>query len=178
MSSTNDYGTIGEVVAYTRHLLGGESTFNSSTRPTATEVYRFLTRISGIINSALASRGFTVPVTNSDVLAVINDWVVTRAAEYAEATQRGVGFSSGEGSRTSVLGNLHQDALDFVRMYERGWKRLGAGVDQKSSQGLQFTGLDTYSDRSDPDDTSLAQPLFKRRQWDDPTIIDYNEDTD
>ena len=164
--------------AFTRHLLAGETSFNITTRPTSTEVNRFLSRISGVMNSALASRGFTIPVSQADVLVAVNDWAVTRAAEYTEATQRGVGFGNGEGSRTAVLGNLHADAIEFVTTNERGWKRLGAGVDQKLSQGLQFTGLDAAGDRNDPTDTSLAQPKFKRGLFDDPTVVQYNEDDD
>jgi len=179
---TIDYGTIAEVVAFTRHLLDGGSSFSTSTRPTDTEVSKFLERASAVMNGALATFGFTTPITDAQVKPALDDWVIQRAAEYVELTQRGVGYGEGEGSRTAAFNNLAKSAYDYVKMYALGWQRLGAsqGYGGKSA-GLAFTGLDAQSQRVDPDDSTLEQPLFTRRQFDDTSatrfdVEDYEDD--
>lgn len=167
------FSSVDNVRAFTYHLLDGQTNYNSTTRPTFTDVRNFLERASSHLNSALATRGFTVPVSTKQVRIACDDWVTSRAVEYVELTQRGTGYNSGDGSRSGVFGNLQPDALDFVKSYELGWKRLGAAVSQSASQGLQFTGLDAQDQRTDPDDSSLAQPLFKRGLFDEPTGSGY-----
>ena len=173
-----NYSTIAEVVAVTRHLLDGEIEYNDSTRPTETEVEKFLVRCSAILDTALAGAGFTVPVTQATAKLVCDDWVTSKAAIWVELTQRGVGYSEGEGSRTLSLGNLHSQAHKFIQDNELGFKRLGVPVTYKASDGLQFTAQDAASERDDPDDTSLAQPKFKRGLFDDPEGSGYTLDDD
>lgn len=168
LDTQRNYGSVDEVVAFTRHLLDGQTTFNSTTRPTHTDVAQFLRRASGQLNSALAVAGFTVPVTQGDARAAIDDWTIARTVEYIELTQRGVGYSDGEGSRVSAFRNISKSANAFVKENSLGWKRLGAAVGSAASQGLSFTGLDALSQRADPDDTSLAQPVFRRGLFDEP----------
>lgn len=159
----DSYGNMTGVVALTRHLLSGQSTFNSTTLPTATEVEGFIDRASGHLNAALAGGGFTTPVTNTTTKLALADWVIWRAALYTESSQQRRGFGGEEGG---PYDGLAVEAGEFVAGQSLGWKRLGAAVTQKASEGLQFTGLDAQAERADPDDTDLAQPAFKRGQWD------------
>jgi hypothetical protein len=172
----DSYGTVVEVTAYTRHLLSGYTAFNSTTRPTVTEVEKFIDRCSGILNSALRGQGLTTPVVNSTAKLSCDDWVVDRASEYVELTQRGVGWSDAAGSRTAVFANLQKDAASFAKENRLGFSRLGVGITNKLSEGLQFTGLDAEGQRSDPDDNTLEQPLFTRHQFDDPGTTHFAED--
>lgn len=173
-----DYGSIAEVVAFTRHLLDGGTTFSSSTRPTDTEVIKFLERTSAILNGALATEGFDTPVTNASVKPALDDWVIERATQYVELTQRGTGYGEGEGSRTISFGRLAGDALDFVSKFALGWARLGAARSYSKSAGLSFTAIDAQGQRTDRSDTSLEQPLFERRQWDDTGTSDFSDNDD
>ena len=54
----DSYGSTGEVKAFTRHLLDGQTAFNSTTRPTQADLDKFIDRTSGVLNIALASSGF------------------------------------------------------------------------------------------------------------------------
>lgn len=164
----DSYSSTSEVKAFTRHLLDGQTGFNSTTRPTATELERFIDRASGVLNLALAGAGFATPVTNSTAKLALADWVTERAAEHVELTQRGVGFSDQEGSRTWFR-NLHKSAADLISANRIGFVRLGVTVSHGLAEGVQFTGQTVREDRADPDDTSLEQPLFRRRQFDDNT---------
>lgn len=172
----DSYGSVAEVTAFTRHLLDGVAAFNSTTRPTVTEVERFVDRASGHLNMALAGRGFTVPIANSTAALSCADWVVSRATEYVELTQRGVGYSEGEGSRVTSFRNLQKSAMEFAKESELGFKYMGAAVAHNRSDGLSFTGMPAQDQRADRDDTGIEQPLFARHQFGDPTTTVFSDD--
>lgn len=174
----DSYSSLAEVVAFTRHLLDGQSTFNSTTLPTATEVERFIDRASGHLNVALAGRGFTTPIANSTAALSCSDWVTARAAEYVELTQRGTGFNDQEGNRHSAFRNLQKSAMEFAKESEYGFKILGVAVGRKRSEGLQFTGQPAQDQRADRDDTSIEQPMFSRHQFSDPNAVNFVNDQD
>ena len=165
---SDSYSSTSEVKAFTRHLLNGQTAFNSTTRPTGTELEKFIDRASGVLNLALAASGIMPSAikANSTATLTCDDWVTARASEYVELTQRGVGHNDGEGSRTSAFRNLTKSANEFVETNSVGFVYLGVTKMHKLSAGLAFTGLDAQSSRTDPSDTSLEQPFATRRQFD------------
>jgi len=164
----DSYASVAEVTAFTRHLLDGQSAFNSTTRPTVTELEKFIDRASGVLNVAMEARGLDTPITNTTAKLLCDDWVVAQAAMYTEMTQRGTGFSDAEGSRTSYFRGLHERANEFSKANSLGFVRLGVAQSTKMGAGLIFTGETLAADRVDPDDTTLEQPLFSRKQFDQP----------
>ena len=162
------YSSLAEVTAFTRHLLDGQTTFNSDTRPAGIEVSKFIERASSILNVALEGVGLDTPITQATAKSACDDWVTARAVRYVEMTQRGVGYSGEEGSRSPGFGNLFGEAAKFAAEVALGFKRLGVTVSYKSSDGLQFTGMDAISERADPDDSTLRQPVFRRGLYDEP----------
>lgn len=168
----DSFSSTSEVKAFTRHLINvaGATTFNSTTRPTLTEVEKFIDRASGVLNSALWKGGLA-PASikaNSTATLACDDWVTDRVVAYAELTQRGEGFTSQEGNRYGAFIGLHKEADDFVKAMSLGFKNMGVSVAVQSGRGLAFTGLTAQSQRTDPDDTTLEQPLFTRRGFDEP----------
>lgn len=172
MAGTSVYSSAAEVTAFTRHLLGGQSAFNSTTRPTGTELTKFLDRAGAALNVALEGKGISTPITNTTAKLLCDDWVTMQAAMYVEMTQRGMGFGSEEGTRISYFKGLYTRANEFAKENALGFSRMGVTVQNKVSEGLQFTGLTAQDDRADPDDETLEQPLFRRHQFDDPTAGD------
>ena len=85
-----------------------------------------------------------------------------------ELTQRGAGFSDQQGTRTAAFSNLYKSAEDFIDANKLGLQRLGIAQNNPLSAGLSFTAIGNQSDRSDPQDTSLEQPFFRRAQFDFP----------
>lgn len=164
----DSFSSAAEVTAFTRHILDGQTAFNSTTRPTLTEVEKFIDRASGVLNLALAHHGFRPPViiANSTAKLACDDFVTARSAEYVELTHRGAGYSDGEGSRTAAFRNLAKSANEFVALNSLGFIRLGVTQTNKLSDGLIFTGMDAQADRADPDDTTKEQPFAVRGQWD------------
>lgn len=160
----NSYGSVAEVVALTRHLMDGNASFSSTTRPTLTEVEAMIDRASAILNSALSGSGFTVPVTQADVKLALDDWVIMETARRVELTQRGTGWTDQGNERIGKL--KMDDVVDFVETNARGWADLGAARDVAGSEGFNYTALTVQSQRTDQDVTSREQPRFKRRQFD------------
>lgn len=164
---SDSYGSVAEVLAYTRHLVDGEASFDFNTRPNNTEVEKFLDRASGVLNMAILGAGFTPAniTANSTAKLACDDWVVTRAARMVELTQRGTGYDGTEGSRLAGFDTMLKEAGAYVSGLAEGWKQLGITVSKAASEGLKFTGLDEHSVRSDPDNTTREQPIFRRRQF-------------
>lgn len=158
----DSYGSVAEVTAFTKHILDGQSAFNSTTRPTLTEVEKFIDRSSSYVNVALRTNGFAAPVTNSTAVLMLDDWVVDKASLLTELTQRGAGFSEADVSRTASFRAIADDAMEFISDNVLGLKRLGLTVSEKLSDGLAFTALDDQDRRADPDDSTLEQPMFTR----------------
>jgi hypothetical protein len=163
---SDSFSSVDEVKGYTRHLLDGHSTFDALTRPTLTEVEKFIDRSSALLNLALASAGFNPSDIYSNAVAKLacDDWVTMRAVKYVELTQRGTGYNADEGSRTAAFQN---DAAEFVDAMTYGFVNLGIeqGI-SSTSAGLNFTALDAESLRQDPSDSSKAQPMFTRKGFD------------
>ena len=163
---SDSFSSVAEVVAYTRHLLDGNSTFSTVTRPTLTELEKFIDRASGLLNVAIAAEGFLPASVYGNAVAKLacDDWVTMLAAKYVELTQRGTGYSDAEGSRIAAF-DPAKSAREFIADMALGFKRLSIAQNNRVSSGLQFTGLTIQSDRSDPDDDTLEQPKFERGQW-------------
>ena len=164
---SDSYGSTGEVKAFTRHLLDGQSGFNSTTRPSGPELEKFIDRASAILNSALNVKGFDTPVANSTAKLACDDWVTARSVEYVEMTKAGVGYTDQEGTRHVSFKNLAGPATKFVEDMELGFRNLG--VPQaivNIGEGLKFTGEIVQVDRTDPEDGGLQQPTFKRGLFD------------
>lgn len=176
----DSFSSTGEVRAYCRHLLDGADQFNTATRPTLTDVEKFIDRASGVLNLALAKSGLSPAGVraNSTAKLACDDWVTAKAVGYVETTQRGSGSSGEENERFKITGSLSGSANKFVKDNNLGFKRLGVTVSHATSEGLVFTGETAAADRTDPSDTSLRQPLFKRGQYDDSSIGDTDEEDD
>ena len=101
----DSFSSVDEVVAFTRHLLDGNLSFNTTTRPTLLNVEKFIDRASACINIALYREGFTPSNVYANAVAklVCDDWVTMMATKFVELTQRGTGYNANEGSRTDAF---------------------------------------------------------------------------
>jgi len=168
----DSFSSLAEVTAFTRHLLNGQSAYNSTTRPTLTEVEKIVDRASGVMNVALQIGGFSSANVRANSTAKLNcdDWVTQEAAKQVEMTQRGVGYNAGEDSRVAAFNMTRKNAADFVAEHKLGFIRLGIAQTYKMADGLAFTGLDAQGIRSDRDNnTTIEQPKFTRGQWENET---------
>lgn len=158
------YSSTSEVKVFARYLLDGESGFNSTTRPTASEVDEIINGVSGAVNVALRGEGLSDSSlrSNSTASGFVSDWVRAKTVELVELTQLGPSLESEGGNRSAAFRGLFEEARQFVESHSLAFKRMGVTVTDRASQGLYFTGFKPHADRSDPDDSTLRQPFFER----------------
>jgi len=166
--SGSSYSSVADVLAWSRPFIEGETTFNSTTRPTLTEVESFIDDASSLLNTALAGGGFssTNIKLNSTATKSCDIWVRGKAVSFVENVHAVQGFGAEDESNVNVLLSMPSDAQKFVKANALAFKRLNVTVTDASSDGLTFTGQTLRADRADPDDTSLEQPTFTRKQFD------------
>ena len=164
----DSYSSVNDVLAWTRHLIEGQTTFNSTTRPTITEVESFINEASGVLNLALVQEGFNIPsvIANSTAKLSCDNWVRSWAVSFVELTHPMQGFGGDTGNRIELLQGMHGSSLEFVDNASRGFKQLGVTQTYSKSNVVKFTGETLQADRADPDDSTLQQPYFKRGQFD------------
>ena len=162
----SDYSSTTEVKALTRMYLVGESAFNSTTVPTATELTKFIERACGVLNVALASSGFVTPVTEASAKLACDEWVTLHAAQMVELSQPTTEFAEVGNNRTDTMYGLERYAVKFVEANMSGFQNLGVAQNNPTGQGVQFTAQLSHTNRADPSDSTLEQPHFRRRQFD------------
>lgn len=162
----SDYSSTAEIVALTRMYLVGESEYNSTTRPTGTEVNKFVDRACGVLNLALANAGFTTPITEATAKLACDEWVTLHAAMFVELSQPTTEYGETGNNRTDTMYALERDAVKFVDANIAGFQNLGVTQNSPIGQGIRYTGQLVHSQRSDPQDSTLEQPFFRRRQFD------------
>jgi hypothetical protein len=167
---SDSYSSTAEVKAFTRHLLDGQTAFNSTTRPRLPELEKFIDRASGVLNVAIAQAGFSPQAVyaNSTAKLLCDDFVTNYAVRYVELTQRGTGYGEGEGSRTAAF--ITDKAHEFIKMNSLGIVQLGITQGIKKSDGLIFTGMTAQGQRADKDDSTKEQPFARRHQFNDAAI--------
>lgn len=167
----DSYGSVAEVVALTRHVLDGQSSFNSTTRPTLTDVETIIDRASAAINVCLAGKGFTSPITtavNGTAHLMLSDFVVVKAAEYVELTAQSLsGFGVANDERPNVFGQMSGEACEYVDKVTSGLNEIGISLRWTPGVSVKFTGEDAADQRDDPKDPDLRQPRFSRGMFGD-----------
>jgi hypothetical protein len=164
--SANSYGDITSIVALTKVYLRGQTVYNTTTHPTRAQVDLFFDQVSGALNLALANKGFTTPLTQTDAVFACDMWVNGMVAALVEASQPTAGFGSEENPRSVLFARLGERAEEWVSANQAGFAHLGVGQVASDSQAAFFTGETVQADRADPDNTSLEQPKFSRGQFD------------
>lgn len=159
----DSFSSVDEVVGFTRHLLDGNATFTTTTRPTLAEVEKFIDRASALLNLALSTNGFSPSAVYNNAVAKLacDDWVTQQAVKYVMYTQRSTGMFS---DRDEAF--VMSDPNAFINGFANGLVNLGVAQADPKADGLYFTGLLVHDDRSDPDDSTKEQPLFRRRLFD------------
>lgn len=91
-------------------------TYSSTTKPTSTQVEGFITSIASEIDTALAGRGLTVPVTTpAEFLAYVTHINALGAASLAERAMFPAAVGPGATPSSAVLWKQYQDGLKYLK---------------------------------------------------------------
>lgn len=154
----NSYGSVlgvaGLVPRYTV-----SSTFDTTTRPTLTQVESYIDSVSGIINSMLAQSGFAIPITNDSVKDALDLFVNDEVGSIAEGINGAGRF--GPRATDGVIPNrfklLFEDVKLFIMGNADGFERLGATRTFSFTAGLAFRDTDESGD--------ATHPIFQREAF-------------
>lgn len=152
---TNSYGDTGEVASLVPRYASAGGAFDLTTRPTISQVESFCDQVSALLNALLAQHGFSIPVTNSDAVLMLDLFVNQEVASIVEGVN-GIGrfgptAKNASGSRFTMI---MSDVMDFVKSNAIGLERLGATRTYDPIAGIGYRGQDEGGD-----DTA---PIFQR----------------
>ena len=110
------YGTAHDVASFVPRYTdsGGEFTF--ATRPTNTAVDLWLTQVSGVLDTYLASKGYSVPVTDANFAAALDMFTAEEVAAMAEGVNGSGRFgpTAPDQRAQSRFAIIRKDVTDFI----------------------------------------------------------------
>ena len=147
----NSYGSVTGVAGLVPRYTVGQ-TFDTTTRPTATQVESYIDSVSGIVNSMLAQSGFTIPIANDSVKDALDLFVNDEVGSIAEGINGAGRF--GPRATDGVIPNrfklLFEDVKLFIVGNADGFERLGAARQFSFTSGLAFRDTDESGDATNP----------------------------
>ena len=154
--ATNSYGDTSEIAALVPRRQGSGGFFDASTRPTLTQVESMANQVSALLNSILAQNGFAVPVTNADVVLMLDYFVNEEVAAIVEGVNGSGRFGSTAKSRGARgrFALIVEDVEAFVKGNAIGMERLGATRTYDILAGMAYRDTDEGGD--------ATFPLFQR----------------
>lgn len=145
------YGNALGVGGYCRNL-ASSGAFTTSTNPSVGTVETWLEQISAMLDSALAVKGFVVPMTNPNAVnaaAVIVEQIVADMAKGANSTGRFFADKALESGR-SMWAMIAEDMLAWVEMMAAGLEEMGAARGDTNENTIGYKTGD------------IAFPIFQR----------------
>lgn len=142
----NSYSSVAEVAAFTPlYATAAGQTFDANTRPTLTQVEKFIDQVSGMVNSILAKEGFDVPVIQADAALAIDGFVAIEVAGWVEyANGAGPFIQSAQNLRASTPARIIlKDCEEFIDAQAIGFEALGALRNRRLTQGLDAEDIET-----------------------------------
>jgi len=147
----NSYGSVAEVAALVGRYTSSGS-FSDSTRPTSTQVEKFIDRVSALVNVLLAEQGFAVPVGQADAKLALDDFVVEQAVQLCHAANGAGPYAPGSESLRgqSPMKVIMREAEGFIGEHAVGLEFLGATRTRAATYGLACREEDEAGDELVP----------------------------
>ena len=162
------YASASDVAAWSQNILGGASTFSTSTSPTLTSVNNWLSSGCAVIETALAGEGYSIPPASG---TRVYDWLTELNSLYTaarvELSRTNITLEPGARTRGQVFDEMFYAQLD--RLLDMDLSGVGLS---RATAGKVYAGGISISDKDDRRaDTDRVQPRFKRGQFDFPGTI-------
>ena len=147
--SANSYGSIQEIAQMVPRYADDIGTFNDTTNPRGKAVENMIDRVSGLVNSYLSTLGFSVPITQADAKAAMDNIVVETVATMVEGV-RGTGRYSPKNKAIAERGQwaiISQEVRTYLDDIATGLENLGAARTGERTMGtVSVIRADGYSD--------------------------------
>lgn len=154
----NSYCDAGLVASLVPRYADTSNVFTATTRPTITQVEKFIDEVSGILNSMLSSAGFQIPITQADVKLALSFFVSEEVAAICEGINGSGRFGPTANSPgKSRFNEVMRDSAEFVKLNAIGFERLGATRVYSETAGIGF--------RENDNSGNPTFPLFQRNDF-------------
>jgi hypothetical protein len=149
---TNSYGDTGEVATLTPRYANTSKLFDAATRPTLLEVESWCDQVSAIINGMLSEEGFSIPMTQTDAVLILDFFVNSEVAAIVEGVNGGGRFAPGS-KATSAKGRwalIYDDVKAYIEGQKKGFQVLGESVSDDIADNIATRGTDEAGDDTFP----------------------------
>jgi hypothetical protein len=156
---TNSYGDTDEVAALTPRNASTAGTFDLTTRPPLTEVESLCDQVSALLNSILAQNGFSIPVTDTDAVLMLDYFVNEEVAAIVEGINGSGRFgpTAKRGGSRGRFALVVEDVQNFIEGNAIGLERLGATRTYDPIAGISYRATDEGG--------NAVSPIFQRKAF-------------
>ncbi len=156
--STRSYGTASGVAAYVG-VFTASGSFTTATKPTLAQVEAWIDQVSALLNTALAQRGFTVPMTQVDAVLAAKSTVEQLVSDLASAANSSGRFFSERFLEKGVSNwaIIRNDISAWVEEYASGLEELGVSRGSPEATEIGFRNSDAGG--------NATHPIFQRKQF-------------
>ncbi len=156
--SARSYGTAAGVAAYVG-VFTASGAFTTATKPTLAQVESWIDQVSALLNTALAKRGFTVPMTQADAVLGAKSLVEQLVSDLAQAANSSGRFFSEKNLERGVnnWNIIRNDISAWVEEYASGFEELGVSRGAPQATEIGFRGSDNGG--------QSTSPIFQRKQF-------------
>jgi hypothetical protein len=147
------YGDVNGVAALTPRYCNTSTppTFDSTTRPTITEVVLLIDQVSSLINLVLSREGFQIPVVQPLCTPMLAMFCESEVASIAEGINGSGRFGPIKtGTQKSRFSLLAVDIQDYITTNAVGFERLGAVRLYTPAYGIGFRDHNRAGDPTFP----------------------------
>jgi hypothetical protein len=157
----NSYGTAAGVAALSR-VWTNNGSYDANTNPTVTTVESWIDSVSAIMNTSLASEGFSIPVSQADSKLAITTFVEQAVADLCQAANSSGRFFTERALERGVspMASIRKEIDDWVQLAAPGMEALGASRQNSSSRdAVAYRETDTAGNE--------VVPFFQRSDYGD-----------
>ena len=154
----NSYGTAAGVAALAG-VWTNDGVFDGSTRPTITQVETFIDNISAIVNVLLAEEGFSIPISQTDSVQMLKQFVEESVADLCAYSNGAGRFYADRIIERGLAPTqiITKDFTNWISLHSIGLENLGAN--------RTTSNLDAIGFRESDDDGNDVDPLFTRNSF-------------
>lgn len=143
-AASTSYGSLSGVAALVPRYASRGGTWDDTTRPTRAQVVSLIDQVSGILNTILASNGFSIPVTQTQAVNTLNLFVNQEVAAIVEGINGSGRFgpTTKSGGKQGRFALVFEDAQMFIEANAVGFERLGAARSYEFASGIGYRETD------------------------------------
>lgn len=142
--SANAYGSLTGVGALVPSLANANGTFDSSTQPLIGQVEGWIEETSALLNMILKFNGFDAPVTEAQVVLVLDMFINNEVSDIVKAHNNtgrlAVEFE--DRPTPNIYMTISKDVTDFVEKLAAAFARSGAARPRTEITDVDYLGTD------------------------------------